>query len=343
MKATLLFDGQKINRPEEMGQPMEGQLQGSALDQLAEIAGRVSYDSLGRGRPSTLFHENLRAERHNSVFRHLNLTFQFDTDQDTKKNACLLGAIIGRPGVHLTDFGDGYVTEGKSRITCNLQAAMEWWERQPKYRPAAWVSDAMGRLIRNEFYKQAPLAAKKPEPVGEQDEKEIPGFVLVEPQLDEEIYASLFLSDISRVAADELLRHSFQCSPSMESTRYVDYSKRNWVPHPLLRLEGKEYDWCRENFKRIEIGCRAAYNGLVNTLSMVNPDAGVKQIRGAARGLIGLSAGTRLVFTASLEAWRCIFRQRISPHADAEIREVCEAILPILAYRWPESFEEAGS
>jgi thymidylate synthase ThyX len=47
-----------------MGTPRADQLQGSPLDQLTELAGRISYDSLGRGRSSQEYHQHIIESGH---------------------------------------------------------------------------------------------------------------------------------------------------------------------------------------------------------------------------------------------------------------------------------------
>jgi thymidylate synthase ThyX len=45
-----------------------------------------------------------------------------------------------------------------------------------------------------------------------------------------------------------------------------------------------------------------------------------KQARGAARGFLGISLQTEMIFTATAEQWRWILSQRGTKLADAEIR-----------------------
>jgi thymidylate synthase (FAD) len=53
----------------------KGQLAGSELANLIEFAGRVCYDSLGKGRPSAEYHANILASGHGSVTEHASITF----------------------------------------------------------------------------------------------------------------------------------------------------------------------------------------------------------------------------------------------------------------------------
>jgi thymidylate synthase ThyX len=53
LKARLVWDGgDEVRIPPEMGVPRSDQMQGTAAERLSELAGRVCYDSLGKGRPS---------------------------------------------------------------------------------------------------------------------------------------------------------------------------------------------------------------------------------------------------------------------------------------------------
>lgn len=51
------------------------QLQGSSGAQLIEFAGRICYDSLGKGRPSSEYHQHILESGHGSVTEHVSFTF----------------------------------------------------------------------------------------------------------------------------------------------------------------------------------------------------------------------------------------------------------------------------
>lgn len=337
MPARLIYDGLTCETPPEMGSPAEGQMAGGAMDQLHELCGRVSYDSLGRGRKSQDFHQNLRDQGHYSVYRHGTLTFGVDLARASWP-ADHLWAFVNRPGVHVTGFEHFYLT-----FTCNLQSALQWKGVKVLNPAATEAVDCLGALVQDAFARAAPHSCgfeRKDLPPGAR--LVCPEFRILKPETDEETYASIFVYDVSRVVADELLRHTWQCAPSMESTRYVDMSRRPWVAHPLLLTEGKEYDWCRKVFTDIQTHCRAAYNGLMNTLQMLYPGKSIKQLRGAARGIIAMSTATRLVFTGSLKSWKHFFALRIHEAADEEMQWLAKDIRKVLAARWPERFDEKG-
>ena len=331
----LVHDGEKTEAPEAMGKAREDQLRGSRLDVLSELAGRVSYDSLGRGRNSEEFHANIKAKRHHNIYRHCTMTFCVDASR-VQWPPDHLWVLANRPGVYLTDYDGGILT-----FVANLQAVLEWNKRVPLNPTATKTSEGLGRLCRSSFYETAPLATGTAHAPLREDRLLNPGFAVLSPMTDHEIYASVFLADISRVAMDELARHFWECAISAESTRYVDMSKRAWMPHPLFRTEGKDYAWCLEQFRKIEFYCRSFYNSMAITLGKIGDPASttsVKTLRGAVRGVLGLSVGTRLIFTASLSAWKEIFRQRVSEHADEEIREAATMIHEVLTRKWPQHF-----
>lgn len=63
--AKLVWDGgEDVRLPEQLGTPREDQLQGTAGEKLTEIAGRVCYDSFGKGRSSAEYHEHIIAVNH---------------------------------------------------------------------------------------------------------------------------------------------------------------------------------------------------------------------------------------------------------------------------------------
>lgn len=57
--AKLVYDGGEVLIPEEMDKPSDGQMIGTQYEQLSELACRVCYDSLGRGRSSQDLHKHI--------------------------------------------------------------------------------------------------------------------------------------------------------------------------------------------------------------------------------------------------------------------------------------------
>jgi thymidylate synthase ThyX len=73
---------------------------------------------------------------------------------------------------------------------------------------------------------------------------------------------------------------------------------------------------------------RVAYRRVVWDLTQAGLDR--KAARGAARGFLSSSLYTEMIFSASVAQWKRIFAQRISVHADAEIREIMTAAKEIV-------------
>lgn len=104
MTARLVYDGgDEVRIPPEMGMPRADQMQGTALERLCELAGRVCYDSLGKGRSSADYHSHIAEVGHTSVHEHAVITARFDVfDQAGVVKAC-----VNRRGVHVRVSDDG--------------------------------------------------------------------------------------------------------------------------------------------------------------------------------------------------------------------------------------------
>jgi thymidylate synthase ThyX len=131
--------------------------------------------------------------------------------------------------------------------------------------------------------------------------------------------------------SQEQCRHRYRIS--QRSTRFVDESESPYVRHPLI-TQFLSDDNVNESIKRDAISYmknsealdKGTYNYLVTCLQDYLKEKGVegiqarKQARGAARGFLGLSLHTELIFTAPVEGWKWILSQRATKLADAEIR-----------------------
>ncbi|MDY0059038.1 MAG: FAD-dependent thymidylate synthase [Myxococcota bacterium] len=67
---TLLARPQFLGVPPELGFPRSGQDTGTDAERLIEAAGRVCYDSYGKGRGSADYHRHLQEVGHGSVTEH---------------------------------------------------------------------------------------------------------------------------------------------------------------------------------------------------------------------------------------------------------------------------------
>lgn len=325
--------------PDPMGQiKAKGQFDGSAVEQVCEIAGRVCYDSFGAGRDSVAYHGHIQEVGHHSVLRHVNLTFEIPTP-----NPYMVATYLScRPGVLVTD-----VRGDSIRATVSLQSAVEWqkWSAVHPflmYRDGGCEDsmDALGRAIRNAYHIHAPIV------MHEGLDLEGPawaGVTTVMPNKREEMWLTLLLTG-SRGFSHELVRHTYRTAPSQRSTRYVDENGSPWVPHPLVTQFASD---CPDEFGDLVStqedgkglifdGARWVYKKIVDRLQPWLAEKGAnkltarKQARGAARGYLGNALYTEVVFSASVEQWLCMLGQRASGPADAEIREVFCKTLPLL-------------
>jgi thymidylate synthase (FAD) len=129
--------------------------------------------------------------------------------------------------------------------------------------------------------------------------------------------ASFEISGISRACSHQLVRHRL-ASYSQESQRYVDMSDPEWVV-PADVASDPEAMALWSEFAEFS---RNAYRRLL--------EKGVK--RQDARFLLPNATATRLIMTANFRELLHVFRLRISPQAQWEIRELSvrmlEAVYP---------------
>jgi thymidylate synthase (FAD) len=124
--------------------------------------------------------------------------------------------------------------------------------------------------------------------------------------------ASFEISGISRSCSHQLVRHRL-ASYSQESQRYVDMSDPEWVTPPEIQADPAALAIWNECL----VHTQTAYRQL--------RERGIK--KEDARFLLPNAAATRLVMTANLRELLHIFRLRISPHAQWEIRQVAARML----------------
>ena len=292
IKAKLVYSGSDVRIPEDMGIPRDDQMQGTAAEQLGELAGRVCYDSLGKGRSSKDYHSHILEVGHLSVYEHFNFTFQCEMKFVTH--------FLNRPGFYIGWNSDGLM------VTTNLRGCLDYSRFSP-YSPQA---NLILLNIAHHFAQQIqPLEA----------DPELPDWWWYRGVPDDnQRWISVWLQ-CSRGCSHELVRHGDFTAISQRSTRYVDESESDWIPHPLMNAwtsfeENTIYD------------CQQHYRTAVELLEAKLINQGVpkltarKQARGAARGILGNALSTQMIFSANVNQWRHMFRMRMSEHADAEIR-----------------------
>ncbi len=135
--------------------------------------------------------------------------------------------------------------------------------------------------------------------------------------------ATFEIGGISRAASHQLVRHRI-ASYSQESQRYVDMSNPEWVTPPAIAG---------------------------NPQAMAVWDAAIAQTRDSyrqlreqgihkedARFLLPNATATRIIVTMNFRELLHVFRLRISPHAQWEIRAVCVQMLDCLLPHAPNVF-----
>jgi thymidylate synthase ThyX len=351
MNAALVYDGRDVRVPLVMGTPRNDQMNGTAAEQLVEVAGRVCYDSMGTGRPSGEYHHNLlNVQQHYSVAEHPHRTLVAESVVD-----CVW---LGMPDVSVAREGNG------GRITFNLRHALEWPSNvtfrssQLDYEPQLirWQ-----RVLQQAAHAMVPSACKdNPWRAGDAEWEFQP------PKYDTECFISVFMED-SLVWSLEQNRH--RGNISQRSGRFVDQTDRKMCCHPMVRdylnelgslPEDEEHQQGgagpkdpndltpiftgnlepAEANKRLRIGnaigsltaqMKMTYMAVVEQLQpWLEAKQGLdkftarKQARSAARYYLGQGLSTEAVYTYSVRHWNHIFKMRCSPHADAAIRELAE-------------------
>lgn len=188
---SMVFDGDIISVPAQMGQPRADQLQGSKLDQLTELAGRICYDSLGSGRSSAEYHKHIIEVGHLSTHEHAHIHGALVNITPSHYFQCC-ETLMNRPGVYVIatpERPDQSLVN--LRITANLRAIREWHRRQYLFNNN--LATQIGNALYGYAARLAPLACgdlARPESAF--------SMTLFQPQDDAEVMASLCFTGISR-------------------------------------------------------------------------------------------------------------------------------------------------
>ena len=135
--------------------------------------------------------------------------------------------------------------------------------------------------------------------------------------------ATFEISGISRAASHQLVRHRL-ASYSQESQRYVDMSDPGWVLPPDVAADARAVTiW--EGFSA---QVRTAYRAL-RQLGVRKEDA---------RFVLPNAAATRIIVTMNFRELLHVFRLRISPAAQWEIRAICVRMLELVTPYVPSVF-----
>lgn len=337
-RVELVFDGASFRLPAALGIPREDQCQGTPDEQTIESAGRVCYDSYGKGRPTSAYHKHILDVKHLSVFEHVNFTVAIHNRLERVLD--LYRAVLNRPGVWMTACESG--DPQQHRITLNVRALVEWHcitEQQSHHtgdskQYATLLGWALSQACRNFIPEITSRIADSPfGPSWELRTAENPAQKIAEfdarvttPVHPQEKWITLYMRG-GRGWSHEQVRHKYGTAVSQRSTRYVDESQTPYATHPLIR----EYDAHNdEPIKRAAaiLKSREAYDDAVADLQAWLRERGVdkqtarKQARGAARGYLGNALTTDMLFSANVQQWRWMLHERGNPAADAEIREL---------------------
>lgn len=324
-RATLVFDNltNEFRVPERMGTPSDGQLAGAVQENLCELAGRVCFDSLGKGRPSADYHPNILKMGHTSIYEHANFTVQFNDPYLSTFD--WVAACVNRPGVWVDTTGEWYK---KMRLTLNLRSLLEW----DKF---SWASNLgnphrVGRLLRMAVGKHLNLL-----PLDGLRHEDDEVAAVVPPAHDEEVWASFHFENISRSLSHELVRHKHRTAVSQRSQRYVDDGDSGFIEHPLEKMFPGDGDAVGSIYDRVRVR-------LHGRMSRANPGLGAgvidKQARGAAARYLPQGIETQMVFSASVAEWKHLVSMRCSEAADAEIRALAVEVFHRLDDRFPGRF-----
>jgi thymidylate synthase ThyX len=326
-EVQLVYDGRSVQTPSQCGVPAPGQMLGTPAEQLAELAGRECYDSLGNGRDSQAFHRHILEVGHFSVYEHFQFTallpgIAFEPEA--------LLDLMNRPGMWFRCQGSDL------RVTLNLRCILDWhkWtpphRRDPTHCPLPLLLLARD-LAPNVIGPSGLLGVPHGNPIANAT---VDSTVPVD---NEERWITLRMTG-SRGFSHELVRHGDRTAISQRSTRYVDENESPWCLHPLVRRlqqDPANAPWSTRVETLVSLS-RDLYSDTValgsTELATRGVDKGTarKQSRGAARGFLGNALGTSLIFSASVAQWRRMLALRCHPAADAEIRESAVAVIDAL-------------
>jgi thymidylate synthase (FAD) len=152
--------------------------------------------------------------------------------------------------------------------------------------------------------------------------------------VEEHATATFYIDGVTRNLTHELIRHR-HLSYSEVSQRYVDVGLFDFVEHPGLADIGPEAR--KDLAAAIEAG-RKAYRSIVEDLTAKGKER--KEARQAARHALVSGTETKIVVSGNMRAWRDVLWKRLSPAADAEIRQVAQAILVELKKIAPNIFQD---
>jgi hypothetical protein len=325
----LVYDGGAVIVPKSMGQARRDQLQGTELERLGEVACRICYDSLGKGRSSVNLHKHILDVVNLSVYRHCVLTVVLGTPDIQN----VIRSFANRKGVWLQDIGTTIV-----EVTINFQAILEW-SRYTKKINETYLTERIGEVLRACANKVAPMIMPK-------SDFEIEGgfsqVSLKKQELlnEDQAWISLWIRGSRSFLVDQS-RHSYGISA--RSTRFCDEGESEYIQHPMVRefLADQSVDrdirYNVANDIRLAMEYdREAYQSVVQELGKWGLDQGweksyvKKQARSAGKFCLAHALETEMIFSAPISGWKDMYRQRSSSLADLEMQELYAEIWEVL-------------
>lgn len=149
--------------------------------------------------------------------------------------------------------------------------------------------------------------------------------------------ATFYIEGVSRSLTHELVRHR-HLSFSQLSQRYVDATSSDVVVPPALLSTQEIRKSVRHIVEDIWDRTTSAYGAMVQILE--ENDIKGKKAKEAARALLANMTETKIVVTGNHRAWREFLRKRLSPAADAEIRELARHLLGDLRRIAPNTYQD---
>lgn len=363
LHAQLVWHGtDEVMIPPECGSPREDQMLGTTPERLAEVNGRMCYDSMGRNgsRPSSEYHRHILGTGHGSVLGHWHSPFTFDWSCLTvERRFDLLKALANRPGIYVSIGHDEAL-----RFTTNFRSITEWtkWTKTfvdsgyYRHERTVLASQAIQAALTSVGWTLAPQIMDAMRSCGKLVEVDVPvefgalkdTAAIDEPEDDFERWITIYIEG-SRGLTHEEVRHGYMTGISQRSTRFCDENESPWVMHPLLQeflvddsvpLGVREE--CRLAAAEAESAGKSAYVTIVDRLQpwcmqripesdKYRKTTARKQARGAGRGYLGNGLRTLGGFSGNVAEWLWKLSQRAANAADAEIRaEYAMEILPEL-------------
>lgn len=150
--------------------------------------------------------------------------------------------------------------------------------------------------------------------------------------------ATFLISEVSRALTHELIRHR-HFSYSQLSQRYVDHAGAEFVLPPVFdELNDFDRSELRSELANVAAQAEMSYRSIEEML--LARGFNKKEARGAARCVLPEATETSILVTGNHRAFREFLSKRLSPAADAEIRQLAHMMLAELRKIAPSSYQD---